>query len=446
MPRHAILEKIFSGSSEDECCSGDHDMTNNQREMISIIQSAQEILGQGEIKVRLAVYTDWEEQQSIVVLVSSILFQIPVCTLCIHACTLVQYGTHILFDQQSIFSWHACSLPNGSEAPAVYKSNSESVPTTQGHSQNRVVARAQVGQHIWCYAMCGKLACRSMLFQGVLGACPLRKILEFRTSEMASAGFSGQVGVSKIIYISSIQEALSLLFSSQESPCQCLMYPIHASFDRVLTLSCATNLKLRQPNVRAQAKVAQARAQVCRGLATPLQLCPEAATYWVGRQFTHSEEGWRQSSRWQSLGRITQHRVQPGKGPMAGQFAWFTIPFPAENSCSLAPGNSGQNRDSNYECPEKLPFITAILNNQDPNSLCFKQEEKMHVYLTECLEKKHNKAPAQTYYIPRHHPLTRRYGLVNFLGQRTLCNSITQQCSKNFADNPLKKVWMLKLS
>ena len=44
-PRHAILEKILSGSSEDECCLGDHDMTNNQREMISIIKSAQEILG-----------------------------------------------------------------------------------------------------------------------------------------------------------------------------------------------------------------------------------------------------------------------------------------------------------------------------------------------------------------------------------------------------------------
>ena len=51
------------------------------------------------------------------------------------------------------------------------------------------------------------------------------------------------------------------------------MYPIHASFDRVLTLShAALILKLRQANARAQAKVARARAQVCRGLATPLQL------------------------------------------------------------------------------------------------------------------------------------------------------------------------------
>ena len=31
-------------------------------------------------------------------------------------------------------------------------------------SQNRVVARAQVGQHIRCCAMCGKLVCGSMLF------------------------------------------------------------------------------------------------------------------------------------------------------------------------------------------------------------------------------------------------------------------------------------------
>ena len=46
-----------------------------------------------------------------------------------------------------------------------------------------------------------------------------RKILEFRTSDIASTGFSGQVSVAKIIHISSIQEALSLLFSSQESSC-----------------------------------------------------------------------------------------------------------------------------------------------------------------------------------------------------------------------------------
>ena len=48
------------------------------------------------------------------------------------------------------------------------------------------------------------------------------------------------------------------------------MYLIHASFDRVLTLSHGANLKLRQTNARAQTKVAQAHAQVCRGLATPL--------------------------------------------------------------------------------------------------------------------------------------------------------------------------------
>ena len=32
----------------------------------------------------------------------------------------------------------------------------------------------------------------------------------------------------------------------------------------------SANLKLQQPNARAQAKVARARALVCRGLATPL--------------------------------------------------------------------------------------------------------------------------------------------------------------------------------
>jgi len=48
---------------------------------------------------------------------------------------------------------------------------------------------------------------------GGSGGMPLRKIPEFRTSEIASAGFSGQVHVAKIMHISSIQEALSLLFA-----------------------------------------------------------------------------------------------------------------------------------------------------------------------------------------------------------------------------------------
>ena len=38
--------------------------------------------------------------------------------------------------------------------------------------------------------------------------------MEFKTSEIAYAGFSGQVSVAKIIHISSIQEVLSLLFLS----------------------------------------------------------------------------------------------------------------------------------------------------------------------------------------------------------------------------------------
>ena len=82
--------------------------------------------------------------------------------------------------------------------------------------------------------MCGKLACGSTLFSGggVWGHTHARKILEFRTSEIASARFSGQVSVAKIIHISSIQEALSLLFSRPD-------LSIHASLDRVLILSRA---------------------------------------------------------------------------------------------------------------------------------------------------------------------------------------------------------------
>ena len=87
---------------------------------------------------------------------------------------------------------------------------------------------------------------------------PPRKILEFRTSEIASAGFSGQVSVAKIVHISSIQK-----------PSRC--YSTSSFFrSRADSFARGANLKLRQANARAQAKVARARARVCRGLATPL--------------------------------------------------------------------------------------------------------------------------------------------------------------------------------
>ena len=76
--------------------------------------------------------------------------------------------------------------------------------TEQWRSQNRVVAWAQVGQHIRCYAMCGKLCVGAHYFRGVWGHASPRK---FRTSEIASAGFSGQVlSVAKIIHISSFRK------------------------------------------------------------------------------------------------------------------------------------------------------------------------------------------------------------------------------------------------
>ena len=62
-----------------------------------------------------------------------------------------------------------------------------------------------------------KVSVQKQALLGECGGMPPRKILEFRTSEIESAGFSGQVSVAKIIHISSIQEVLSLLFSSQES-------------------------------------------------------------------------------------------------------------------------------------------------------------------------------------------------------------------------------------
>ena len=87
----------------------------------------------------------------------------------------------------------------------------------QWRSQNRVVAWAQVRRVT--YTVLRKVRKVSMqkhaLLWGSVGMLPPlpRKFLEFRTSEIASAGFSGQVSVAKIIHISSIQETLSLLFS-----------------------------------------------------------------------------------------------------------------------------------------------------------------------------------------------------------------------------------------
>ena len=74
------------------------------------------------------------------------------------------------------------------------------------------------------------------------GGMPPRKIVEFRTSEITSARFSGQVSVVKIIHISSIQEVLLLLFS--------LFFR-----SRVDSFARGTNLKLRQANARHKQKL-----------------------------------------------------------------------------------------------------------------------------------------------------------------------------------------------
>ena len=114
---------------------------------------------------------------------------------------------------------------------------------------------------------------------GCSGGMPPRK---FRTSEIASAGFSGQIlSVAKIIHIS-MQHSGSTLIAIQLSrkpllvlnvsdPC---LFRSHAD-----SFACGANLKLRQANARAQAKVARARAQVCQGLATPLTQRDNTHTY-----------------------------------------------------------------------------------------------------------------------------------------------------------------------
>ena len=48
--------------------------------------------------------------------------------------------------------------------------------------------------------------------------------------------------------------------------------PIHASFDRVQVFTHGAIFKFWQANARAQAKVARARAQVCRGYTTDYHL------------------------------------------------------------------------------------------------------------------------------------------------------------------------------
>ena len=90
-----------------------------------------------------------------------------------------------------------------------------------------------------------------------MGACLPREILEFRTSEIPSAGFSGQVSVAK--NNTHLQYSGSALVAIQPLP----------SFDHTLTGSRIDSFA-HGANLR-QAKVARARTRVCRGLATPLR-------------------------------------------------------------------------------------------------------------------------------------------------------------------------------
>ena len=77
------------------------------------------------------------------------------------------------------------------------RKNTFAPPLPQWRSQNRIVARAQV-RHIYGVAQHAKVSVRKHPLLGGSGGMPPRKILEFRTSEIASAGFSGRVSVAKI--------------------------------------------------------------------------------------------------------------------------------------------------------------------------------------------------------------------------------------------------------
>ena len=67
---------------------------------------------------------------------------------------------------------------------------------------------------------------------------------------------------------------------------------IHASFDRMQIFAHGAILKFWQANTRAQAKVARAHAQVCRGYTTGYHLC-DISTYLVrGRGLQTKECVW----------------------------------------------------------------------------------------------------------------------------------------------------------
>ena len=150
----------------------------------------------------------------------------------------------------TIFTLSTICTRNGTLLPSMWKCTTWYLsPYNQWGSQNRVVAWAQVGQYIVLRNVRKVSVQKHTLLGGSGGMLP-RKIVEFRSSETASAGFSGQVSVAKIIHIS--RSALVAIRS-------------HA-----YSFAHATNSKLWQVNARAQAKVARARARVCQGLATPL--------------------------------------------------------------------------------------------------------------------------------------------------------------------------------
>ena len=76
------------------------------------------------------------------------------------------------------------------------------MPFDQWRSHNRIVARAQ-GGHIYGAAQHAKVSVQKHALLGGSGGMPCpppppRKSLEFRTSEIASAGFLGRVSAAKI--------------------------------------------------------------------------------------------------------------------------------------------------------------------------------------------------------------------------------------------------------
>ena len=137
------------------------------------------------------------------------------------------------------------------------------------HNKNHL---ARIGQlsgtgRATCTVVCNvwKVSMWKHALQGVLGAWAPEKFWNlgppgFRPSKCSENNTHLQYSESALVAIQLSRKLLLVLNVSDPR-----LFRLRAD-----SFVCGANLKLRQANARVQAKVAQARAWMCRGLATPL--------------------------------------------------------------------------------------------------------------------------------------------------------------------------------